>query len=746
MTAKERHTGGCRTRPPCAGCRVRPCRGTLARCVALRGSRTATTSCRQGTSPYSHSADRTTRLHGTYVATEEEDVSVRRWYEMARPQTHGYDLHAVAWLDRATFLSAADEKVLRVLGAPRSFVQNALATHMLQTHVRTADVLVIDADAAALRAPARLDTAVARVLDTQPAVFALLVFCADAASLPVFERFLQHVYTTAWNAAVAHDQWQTEITVFLLPGTSSTPAGHASVRAWTNEWDDPIRALWVVDPQEDAAYACDPAALALISPRPPTSVPIDAVTGPADDINRAQRPPAVLGTATVALGGTFDHLHIGHKLLLSIASLCAHERLIVGVTSSELLTKKKHRALVETNAVRLQAVRRFLRMFRAAWGPLALDIVPIHDVCGPAGTDPDLGLLVVTTETAQGADIIAEKRKENGVAATDVYIVALVDTPEAEKVGSTAIRGRLAAHPGAPVLDTDLGRALKQGASSAGVPALGLSNRAVVDEEEGALLDTPPNPEQLQSQTLWPEMEKLYGHGYELLSVAVDRASKTIASTCKATTPAHAVVRVFEGAQRYRPVLEALQGHTLSITHVRFSGDGQYLLTASRDRSWRLFRREGAVYVPWAGERAHARIVWDCAWGGADAPTVFATASRDKTVKVWRVTDDAQRYTLLATLPVDRPAMCVAFGPGACLAVGLENGDVGIYTPDAAHTSWARTFVLPQHHTGAVHQLEFRPRGQWMDAYKHTPYQLLSAGDDGCVRLVSWIPSGHTSC
>lgn len=35
---------------------------------------------------------------------------------------------------------------------------------------------------------------------------------------------------------------------------------------------------------------------------------------------------------TVALGGTFDHLHSGHKILLSMAAWIAEKKLIVGIT------------------------------------------------------------------------------------------------------------------------------------------------------------------------------------------------------------------------------------------------------------------------------------------------------------------------------------------------------------------------------------------------------------------------------
>ncbi len=36
----------------------------------------------------------------------------------------------------------------------------------------------------------------------------------------------------------------------------------------------------------------------------------------------------------VALGGTFDHLHAGHKILLSMAAWITQEKLIIGMTGT----------------------------------------------------------------------------------------------------------------------------------------------------------------------------------------------------------------------------------------------------------------------------------------------------------------------------------------------------------------------------------------------------------------------------
>ena len=78
---------------------------------------------------------------------------------------------------------------------------------------------------------------------------------------------------------------------------------------------------------------------------------------------------------------------------------------------------------------------------------------------------------------------------------------------------------------------------------------------------------------------------------------------------------------------------QPLAGHTLTITRIAFSPDDSRILTVSRDRGWRVFRKDTDAqgFVPESkDERAHSRMVLDAAWGD----DFFVTASRDKSVSL----------------------------------------------------------------------------------------------------------------
>lgn len=82
------------------------------------------------------------------------------------------------------------------------------------------------------------------------------------------------------------------------------------------------------------------------------------------------------------------------------------------------------------------------------------------------------------------------------------------------------------------------------------VPALGLSNKASgADGAEDAPvqaempLGRPPTESDLCRHTLWPEVDKLYGHGHELYSLAVDASGRLAASASRANLAADAGIR-----------------------------------------------------------------------------------------------------------------------------------------------------------------------------------------------------------
>jgi len=125
----------------------------------------------------------------------------------------------------------------------------------------------------------------------------------------------------------------------------------------------------------------------------------------------------------VALGGTFDHLHPGHKILLSMGAWIASRKVIVGVTEDLLLQKKANQDVLEKLSVRMDRVHAFLHSFRPS---LKHDIVPIHDVYGPTGWDSDIHALVVSKETLDGAGSVAAYRASQSLPPLQLFVIDLI--------------------------------------------------------------------------------------------------------------------------------------------------------------------------------------------------------------------------------------------------------------------------------------------------------------------------------
>ena len=70
--------------------------------------------------------------------------------------------------------------------------------------------------------------------------------------------------------------------------------------------------------------------------------------------------PQLTGYDHVVLGGTFDHIHMGHRLLLTESLLLSRQRLVVGVADGHLLESKVLPELISPCGERVEGVRAFL--------------------------------------------------------------------------------------------------------------------------------------------------------------------------------------------------------------------------------------------------------------------------------------------------------------------------------------------------------------------------------------------------
>ncbi|KAH8885795.1 Nucleotidylyl transferase [Thozetella sp. PMI_491] len=187
----------------------------------------------------------------------------------------------------------------------------------------------------------------------------------------------------------------------------------------------------------------------------------------------------------VCLGGTFDHLHPGHKLLLTAAALLLRVpekvsarscQFIIGITGDEMLKKKKYAAYVQSWEDRARGVIAFLSLLlglapsgwksgprheeqindgdvRAVFrdGTISVQCVEIQDPFGPTVTVQNIDAIVVSGETRSGGAAVNDRRTAKGWHPLEVFEVDVLDASEiqgsttesesfATKISSTAIR------------------------------------------------------------------------------------------------------------------------------------------------------------------------------------------------------------------------------------------------------------------------------------------------------------------
>ncbi len=144
--------------------------------------------------------------------------------------------------------------------------------------------------------------------------------------------------------------------------------------------------------------------------------------------------------ARVAVGGTFDPLHDGHKALLKKAvELSRRGELLIGLTSDDMAKNKVHE-VIEYNS-RYDEVNRFIR----AQG-ISPVIVRLDDPYGPT-IQEDFDYLVVSPETHPVALKINEVRGGKGLRGIKIVLVEYVLADDGLPISSTRIkRGEIDEH------------------------------------------------------------------------------------------------------------------------------------------------------------------------------------------------------------------------------------------------------------------------------------------------------------
>lgn len=189
----------------------------------------------------------------------------------------------------------------------------------------------------------------------------------------------------------------------------------------------------------------------------------------------------------------------------------------------------------------------------------------------------------------------------------------------------------------------------------------------------------------------------------------------TVGAAPTTATPATqaAADRPARDAKVARPVpCVEFVGHGSAVHGVSLSPDNQFLLSCSRDstvRCWSMqLKRCLAAY------RSHEYPVWDARW--CPMGHYFATASHDRTARVFAADDSAPRRVMVGHLAdVD----CVAWHPNAnYVATGSSDRTVRLW--DVQTGDCVRILVG---HRGGVRALAMSPDGK----------SAASASDDGGV-------------
>ena len=138
---------------------------------------------------------------------------------------------------------------------------------------------------------------------------------------------------------------------------------------------------------------------------------------------------------TVAMGGTFDHIHKGHLALLT-KSFEVGEVVVIGVTSDAFALREGKKP-DQSYAERVRALE---ALIHERFPGRTYLIAKLEDSFGPGIASPEVQAIDVSRETAKRVPIANAARAAKGFPPLEVITIDYVLAADGEPVSSTRIR------------------------------------------------------------------------------------------------------------------------------------------------------------------------------------------------------------------------------------------------------------------------------------------------------------------
>ena len=142
----------------------------------------------------------------------------------------------------------------------------------------------------------------------------------------------------------------------------------------------------------------------------------------------------------IAMGGTFDVLHRGHRRLLRTA-FEAGKKVTIGITSDRFARQLHKPHKVDPFEIRRKGLEKLLENWRVL---SRARIVKLNDRFGPTVTSRQIQALVVSKRTVKTGLEINRRRRMRGLKPLTILAINLIQAQDMKPISSTRIRrGRI---------------------------------------------------------------------------------------------------------------------------------------------------------------------------------------------------------------------------------------------------------------------------------------------------------------